>query len=72
MTTPKSWLTSKGTFTSQPINYQQISFKKWQQDSRSHLMTVAQVNAALHKLGTDFKIKHLSDLVFLETWEKYN
>ncbi len=56
MTTPKSWLTSKSTFTSQPINYQQISFKKWQQDSRSHLMksyqktlhlmTVAQVNAA--------------------------
>lgn len=77
MTTPKSWLTSKGIFTSQPINYQQISFKKWQQDSRSHLMksyqktlhlmTVAQVNAALHKLGADFKIKHLSDLVFLET-----
>ncbi|WIE01286.1 hypothetical protein QN289_02710 [Latilactobacillus curvatus] len=32
-----------------------------------HLMTVAQVNAALHKLGADFKIKHLSDLVFLET-----
>lgn len=30
-------------------------------------MTVAQVNTALHKLGADFKIKHLSDLVFLET-----
>jgi len=59
------------------VKYQRVSLAKWQLDQRSHYvkavqknihyMSVAQVNAVLKKLGANFKISKLSDLIFLET-----
>ncbi|KRM21068.1 lipoprotein [Latilactobacillus graminis DSM 20719] len=76
-TAPKQWQMIKGQLTNQSVSYQPISFKKWQHDSRRsliksyqktlHLITVAQANTALKKLGANFKISHLSDFIFLET-----
>ena len=59
------------------VNYKQVSFKKWQRDtqknytkstqSKIHFMSITQVNAVLKKLGANFKITKLTDLIFLET-----
>lgn len=59
------------------VKYQRVSLAKWQKDQRKHYvkdiqkkihyMSVAQVNAVLKKLGANFKINKLSDLIFLET-----
>ncbi|WP_047999472.1 hypothetical protein [Lactiplantibacillus herbarum] len=72
-----NWTTAKGQFMSYAVKYQRVSLTKWQKDQRSHYvkdvqknihyMSVAQVNAVLKKLGADFKISKLSDLIFLET-----
>ena len=72
-----NWTTSKNQFISYPINYKQISLKKWQHDtqkrmvksaqSKVHWMRISQINAVLKKMGADIKINKLSDLVFLET-----
>lgn len=72
-----SWTTSKGQFIASPVKYKRISLKKWQHDLRKnyvksaqneiHLMSVNQVNAVLKKLGANFQITKLSDLIFLET-----
>jgi hypothetical protein len=72
-----SWTTSKGKFMSGSVNYKQVSFKKWQRDtqknytksaqSKIHYMSITQVNAVLKKLGANFKITKLTDLIFLET-----
>jgi len=72
-----NWTTAKGQFMSYAVKYQRVSLAKWQKDQRKHYvkdiqkkihyMSVAQVNAVLKKLGANFKINKLSDLIFLET-----
>lgn len=72
-----SWTTSKGQFMSSSVNYKRVSLKKWKQNMLKnyiksaqksiHLMSVAQVNDSLKKLGSDTRVRKLSDLVFLET-----
>jgi len=71
-----TWKTEDGEFTSDSIQYQQISVAEWKKNlqknymqsyqSKIHYMSISQINAVLKTLGSDIKISQLSDLIFLK------
>lgn len=75
--TTTNWVTAKGQFMAGSVNYKKVSLKEWRKNlnhnfvksgrKKIHLMSVDQVNAVLKKLGANFRIAHLTDLIFLAT-----
>lgn len=75
-----NWTTGQGQISGNTAPYDQISFKTWSRQTRQsvtkegqddlHFMSVTQINQTLKKLGANFKIGSLNDLIYLETKTK--
>lgn len=78
--TQTNWTTGQGQISGNTAPYNQISFKTWSRQTRQsvtkegqddlHFMSVTQINQTLKKLGANFKIGSLNDLIYLETKTK--